>query len=107
MSTDSCLMEFDSLLRESYRVAIENKFGFKHDYVGEDQVNPRRCHPIKILPSVVGFVKTIPPDALSSFEDISISKKTEACKFESVMLGPTRFANHSCRPKYRYSVKEN
>ena len=31
LSTDSCLMEFDSLLRESYRVAIENKFVFKRD----------------------------------------------------------------------------
>ena len=34
MSTDSGLMEFDSLFRESYRVAIENKFGFKHDLYG-------------------------------------------------------------------------
>ena len=47
LSTDSCLMEFDSLIRESYRVAIEKKFVFKRDlyggyglfYVGEDQIN--------------------------------------------------------------------
>ena len=34
LSTDSCLMEFDSLLRESYRVAIENKCVFKRDLYG-------------------------------------------------------------------------
>ena len=114
LTTDSGLQEFDALLRDSYNAALENNFVFKEDayggyglfYVGENQLRPRKSHPVKMLPSVIGFVEKIPQDSLASFKDISIFRKTDACSFDRVMLGPTRFANHSCQPNCRYALKE-
>ena len=114
LTTDSGLQEFDALLRDSYNAALENNFVFKEDayggyrlfYVGENQLRPRKSHPVKMLPSVIGLVEKIPQDSLASFKDISIFRKTDACSFDRVMLGPTRFANHSCQPNCRYALKE-
>ena len=114
LTTDSGLQEFDALLRDSYNAALENNFVFKEDayggyglfYVGENQLRPRKSHPVKMLPSVIGFVEKIPQDSLASFKDISIFRKTDACSFHRVMLGPTRFANHSCQPNCRYALNE-
>ena len=114
LTTDSGLQEFDALLKDSYNAAIENNFVFKEDayagyglfYVGENQLSPLKSHPVKMLPSVIVFVEKIPQDSLASFQDISIFRKADACSFEWVMLGPTRFANHSCQPNCRYALKE-
>ena len=114
LATDSVLKEFDRLLRVSYTAARENGFEFKKDtfggyglfYVGDEIISPKRAHPVKVLSSVLGYVEKIPKEALSSFKDISIFRKTESCSFDRVMLGTTRFANHSCNPNCRYTLKE-
>ena len=114
LSTDPVLKEFDRLLRENYGAARESNFEFKKDsfggcglyYVGDEVISPKNSHPVKVLPSVIGFVEKIPKEALSSFKDISIFRKTDSCSFDRVMLGSTRFANHSCKPNCRFILKE-
>ena len=114
LATDSGLKEFDRLLRASYTAARENGFEFKKDtfggyglfYVGDEIISPKRAHPVKVLSSVLCYVEKIPKEALSSFKDIFIFRKTESCSFDRVMLGTTRFANHSCNPNCRYTLKE-
>ena len=108
------LFEFDGLLRDAYQTALANNFSFKQDwfggyglfYVGEKTFQTRKSRPLQILPSIVGFIEKISSESLASFKDISIFRKTDACKFDRVMLGPTRFANHSCKPNCRFVLRE-
>ena len=75
-------------------------------YVGEKSFQTRKPKPLKILPSIVGFIEKFPSESLASFKDISIFRKTDACKFDRVMLGPTCFASHSFKPNCRFVLKE-
>ena len=87
------LFEFDGLLRDAYQTALANNFSFKRDrfggyglfYVGEKSFQTRKSRPLQILPSIVGFIEKIPSESLASFKDISIFRKTDACKFDRVM----------------------
>ena len=60
----------------------------------------------RTLPSIIGVLEKIPTELLSTFPYVSIFTKTRVCEYDRVMLGPTRFANHSCRPNCRYVLKE-
>ena len=113
LARDTVLKSFDSLLRQSYSDARANSFEIKLDafdgyglyYAGENVILPKNSHPVKVLPSIVGYIEKIPDDTLSSFKEISIFKKTDSCSFDRVMLGATRFANHCCRPNCRYLLR--
>ena len=58
----------------------------------------------KYLPGITGFLEKIPEDVVESFNDISLFRKTELCKSDRIMVGSSRFANHSCRPNCKYNI---
>ena len=60
--------------------------------------------PTKHLPAITGYLENIPDSSIDCFADISVFRKTEICKLNRIMVGATRFANHSCRPICRYNI---
>ena len=112
LEEDSQLQEFDTLLRNCYADARLSGFSFEADqfggyglfYKGGRLLKPETTFPRTYLPGVDGFIEKIPEKCLDSFADISLFRRTDVCKFDRVMVGATRFANHSCRPNCRYSI---
>ena len=106
------LIQFDTLLRCCYVDAQVAKFSFKPDdyggyglfYCGTEPLKPSSSISKRFLPSVVGYIEKIPNDVVCNFAEISIFQKTDICKFDRIMVGATRFANHSCRPNCKYAV---
>ena len=72
---------------------------------GRTEFYQKNSHPVKVLPSIVGYIEKIPDDILSSFKEIWTFKKTDSCLFDRVMLGATWFANHCWRPNCRYILR--
>ena len=106
------LLQFDTLLRCCYVDAQTAKFSFKPDdyggyglfYCGNEPLKPSSSFSKKFLLSVLGYREKIPNDVVRNFAEISIFQRTDICKFDRIMVGATRFANHSCRLKCKYDV---
>ena len=106
------LLQFDTLLRCCYVDAQTAKFSFKPDdyggyglfYCRTEPLKPSSSFSKRFLPSVVGYIEKIPNDVVRNFAKISISQRPDICKFDQIMVGVTRSANHSCRQNCKYGV---
>ena len=112
MKLDFKLLEYDTLLRCCYIEAKEACFTFKPDqfggyglfYDGKQSLCSSTSFRKNYLPSIVGYVEKIPAALLGCFADTSLFERTDLCKFDRIMFGATRFANHSCRPNCKYTI---
>ena len=112
LKLDFKLLEYDTLLRCCYIDAKEACFTFKPDqfggyglfYDGKQSLCSSTSFRKNYLPSIVGYVEKIPAALVGCFADISLFEKTDLCKFDRIMVGATRFANHSCRPNCKYTI---
>ena len=73
-------------------------------YTGGKTLNPGKFLPTKHLPANTGYLEKLPDSSIDCFADISVFRKTDICKFDRIMVGATRFANHSCRPNCKNNI---
>ena len=112
-SLDPKQKQYEKLLTDCYLSAVNNGFsfepdqygGFGHFYRGQQEIKKKRGKST-FLTYVLGYIENIPESSVKDFKEISIFRATEVCKKDRIMVGTTRFANHSCRPDCRYFVSE-
>ena len=97
-----------NLLTNCYKDATDSGFHFEHDafggyglFLGGDDlyVNKKKDF---LLPGLHALLQTVNDEDVDKFEPISIFARTDLCRKSRIMVGPVRFANHSCKPNSEY-----
>ena len=112
-SLDPKLKQYKKLLTDCYQSAVNNGFSFEPDqyggfglfYRGQQEIM-KKSGKSTFLTSVLGYIEKIPESSVKDLKEILMFRATEVCKKDRIMVGTTRFANHSCRPNCRYVVSE-
>ena len=97
-----------NLLTNCYKDATDSGFHFEHDAFGgyglflkggDLYVKKKKDF---LLPGLHAVLQTVNDEDVDKFEPISIFARTDLCKKNRIMVGPVRFANHSCKPNSEY-----
>ena len=98
-----------NLLKSCYQEALGAGFFFEHDdfggyglFYGKDENFIFSRNRDLLLPNLHALLQSVKGEELYLFEPISIFAGTEICRNNRIMIGPVRFANHSCRPNTQY-----
>ena len=108
------LRDYECLVRKSYEEALNNDYRFEKDsfggyalfYRGLKVQKAEFDYRKKYLPNLCGYIEKIPIEDSNRLTDVSVILKTDRCGYDRLMAGPTRFANHSCRPNSRLDLFE-
>lgn len=90
-------------LRKAYTGCLNSGILFRPDSFGGYCLETTRGFAAgEKLTHVIGFLAVLPKSEEDIFEDISAFRRTKKCPSMRLMLGPARFANHSCEPNADY-----
>ena len=96
------------MLTNCYKDATDSGFHFEHDafggyglFHGGDDLYVKKKKDF-LLPALHALLQTVNDEDVDMFEPVSIFARTDLCKKKRIMVGPVRFANHSCKPNSEY-----
>ena len=97
------------LLTRCYRDAEQENFYYKNDsfdgyglFYGKNSALVFSKKRDTLLPNLTALIEPIKDSDFHKFRHISILASTDICKNNRIMVGPVRFANHSCQPDSEY-----
>ena len=111
--TNKTYKQCHDLLTKCYSDAINAKYIFEHDTYGgyglvydrDDPIIVNKSRDI-VLPDLNAILQTVENNDMSEFVSISIFSATDLCRKNRIMVGPVRFANHSCKPNTEYVASQ-
>ena len=112
LTNNALYKKFDSLLRQSYLEAKENKFEFRPDsfggyglhYVGETVLKAFQSN--TFISNLWAALEKIDTEDEDKIKPISVFKPTDFCNLSRIMVVSVRFLNHPCFPNCEYEVKD-
>ena len=107
--TDNRYKKCAETLKKCYNEALGAGYIFEHDAFGGYGLFYNCDVPIVVskrrdvlLHNLCALLQPVSDSDMPLFKPISIFSGTEACRQNRIMVGPVRFANHSCCPNAEY-----
>ena len=109
LRTEKIYKQCYDLLTKCYSQAIDADYLFDHDSYGGYGLFYNRDVPViatksrdLVLQNLKALLQPVDTKEMAYFEPISIFSGTDLCRKNRIMVGPIRFANHSCRSNTEY-----